>query len=349
MMHPQAFFNDVRYRHAWRQRAVWILEYDLHVVAEGPHLLELESFNGMAHEYNRPRGGDQPKDGKPKRGFARTRFTDDAQRLAFSQLDTDTIDRFDVTDNLAHHAALDRKPHFEVFRFDNDWRIRPWQRRIRLWLGSQQRSRVRMFGRSENALDFALLNDFSALHHANSIGKLAYDAKVMSDEHHRHAELGLDVLQQFQDLRLDGHVERGRGLVGYQKVRLVGEGHGDHHALALATGELVRIAAKAAGRIGDSHLPEQFDNLGARGVSIKPLMQRQNFTNLLFDRVQGIERGHRLLKDDCDVVAAHLPNFLFRHRQQFAALKFDGARRMVRRRIGQQLHNRQRGNRLARA
>src|SRR6478609_759012 len=349
MMHPQAFFNDVRDRHARRQRAVWILEYDLHVVAEGPHLLELEAFNGMAHEYNRPRGGDQPKDGEPKRGFAGTRFTDDAERLAFSQLDTDAIDGFDVTDNLAHHAALDRKPHFQVFRFDDDWRIRPWQRRIRLRLGSQQCSGVRMFGRSEDALDSPLLNDFSTLHHANSIGKFAYDAKVVSDEQHRHAELGLGVLQQFQDLRLDGHIERGRGLVGYQEFRLVGERHGDHHTLALATRELVRIAAEAAGRIGDSHLPEQFDNFGARGTGIKPLMQRQNFANLLFDRVQGIERGHRLLKDDGDVVAAHFPNLLFRHRQQFTALKFDGARRMVRRRIGQQLHNRQRGNRLARA
>src|SRR6476659_1109602 len=349
MVHPQAFFNDVRYRHARRQRTVWILEYDLHVVAEGPHLLELEAFNGMAHEYNRPRGGDQPEDGKPKRGFARTRFTDDAQRLAFSQLDTDTIDRFDVTDNLAHHAALDRKPHFQVFRFDHDWRIRPWQRRIRLWLGSQHCSGVRMLGLCEDALDFALLDDFSALHHANSVGKLAYDAKVMRDEQHRHAELGLDVLQQFQDLPLDGHVKRGRGLVGSDKLRFVGERPGDHHALTLATGELVRITAKPAGRIGDSHLPEQFDNFGACVDRIKSLMQRQNFANLFFYRVQGIERGHRLLKDDRDVIAAHFPNLLFRHRQQFAALKFDGARRMVRCRIGQQLHNRQRGNRLARA
>ena len=67
-----------------------------------------------------PVGGDQPQDGKTERGFAGARFADDAERLALSQLDTDAIDCLDVPDNLAHHAALDRKPHFKVFRLDND-------------------------------------------------------------------------------------------------------------------------------------------------------------------------------------------------------------------------------------
>ena len=53
-------------------------------------------------------------------------------------------------------------------------------------------------------------------------------------------QLALQRLQQLEDLRLDGDVERGGGLVGDQQVGLVGERHGDHDALALAAGELVR-------------------------------------------------------------------------------------------------------------
>jgi hypothetical protein len=41
-------------------------------------------------------------------------------------------------------------------------------------------------------------------------------------------------MKQFENLRLNGHVERRRRLVGDQKLRLVGERHRDHHALALA-------------------------------------------------------------------------------------------------------------------
>ena len=51
-----------------------------------------------------------------------------------------------------------------------------------------------------------------------------------------------DVLEQLEDLRLHRDVERGGRLVGDQQVGLVGERHGDHDALALAAGELVRIA-----------------------------------------------------------------------------------------------------------
>ena len=64
----------------------------------------------------------------------------------------------------------------------------------------------------------------------------------------------LQLAEQLQDLRLHRHVERGRRLVGDEQVGLVGERHGDHHALALAAGELVRIGAEPALRVADADL-----------------------------------------------------------------------------------------------
>jgi hypothetical protein len=52
--------------------------------------------------------------------------------------------------------------------------------------------------------------------------------------------------KQLQNLRLDRHVERRRGLVGDEELRLTGERHGDHDALAHAAGELVRVIVDAA-------------------------------------------------------------------------------------------------------
>ena len=46
------------------------------------------------------------------------------------------------------------------------------------------------------------------------------------------------------------------------------------------------------------------------GAPVMPLMQQQDFADLLLDGVQRIERGHRLLEDDGDVVAAHLADFV---------------------------------------
>ena len=110
----------------------------------------------------------------------------------------------------------------------------------------------------------AVLDDLAVLHHADAVGELAHDAEIVGDEQHRHAEPRLRVLQQLQDLRLHRDVERGGRLVGDQQVRLVRQRHGDHHALALAAGELMRIAASRAGRIGNADLVEQFDDARAR-------------------------------------------------------------------------------------
>ena len=49
-----------------------------------------------------------------------------------------------------------------------------------------------------------------------------------------------------EDLRLRRHVERRRRLVGDQQVGIVDQRHRDHHALAHAAGELVRVVVDPA-------------------------------------------------------------------------------------------------------
>ena len=53
--------------------------------------------------------------------------------------------------------------------------------------------------------------------------------------------LGLDSLDQLEDLGLDRHVEGGRRLVGDEQLGIAGERHRDHHALAHAARQLVRV------------------------------------------------------------------------------------------------------------
>ena len=110
---------------------------------------------------------------------------------------------------------------------------------------------------------------------------------------------------EFEDLRLDGHVQRGGRLVSNQEPRIAGERHRDHHALAHAAGELVRIVARAALRRGDAYLAQHFDRLVApsfgeifrwRAAPRRPGRLRKG----------GIQRGHRLLKDHRELVAAQV-------------------------------------------
>ena len=219
----------------------------------------------------------------------------------------------------------------------NHWRIGLRWGRVRLRLGGKKRARIRVSGRGKDPFDGAVFDDLAFLHHADLLRDLAHDAEVVGDEQKRHTEPFLDVLQKFDDLRLDGNVERGGRLVGDQQVGFVGERHGDHDALALPSGQLMRIAAEPALRVGNADLGEYLDRAGARGSAGKPAVQEQNLANLLIDGVQRIERGHRLLENDGDVVAAHAAHVALGEREQVAAVESDSARWMRCRRVGQKL------------
>ena len=71
--------------------------------------------------------------------------------------------------------------------------------------------------------------------------------------------LALLLLEQVEDLRLHGDVERGGRLVGEQQLRAARERDGDHHALAHAAGQLVRVLVEAPLGLGDADRLQQRD------------------------------------------------------------------------------------------
>ena len=72
--------------------------------------------------------------------------------------------------------------------------------------------------------------------------------------------VALQRAQQRDDLRLDGHIERGRRLVGDQELRPADERHGDHDALAQAARQLVRILLGAPFGVADADLAQHVDD-----------------------------------------------------------------------------------------
>ena len=126
-------------------------------------------------------------------------------------------------------------------------------------------SSARVYGctrRREDLLDRALLDLLAAPHHEHAVGDLGDDAHVVGDEHHRHPHLVLQQSDQRQDLRLDRDVERGGRLVGDQQARAARQRHRDHHPLAHAARELMRIARQHLRRFRDAHQLEHAQRLG---------------------------------------------------------------------------------------
>ena len=66
----------------------------------------------------------------------------------------------------------------------------------------------------------AVLDRAAGVHDQDVVGHLGDDAEVVGDHDDRRVELALEVLEQVEDLRLHGHVESGRRLVGDEQLRV---------------------------------------------------------------------------------------------------------------------------------
>ena len=119
--------------------------------------------------------------------------------------------------------------------------------RVRHRHGGEQRLGIGMLRIAVELARVGQLDDAAEIHHRHAVGNVLHHGEIVGDEQIGQVELGLQILQQVDHLRLDRHVERGNRLVAHDELRLHRERARDHDALALAAGEFVRVAAHVLG------------------------------------------------------------------------------------------------------
>ena len=182
-----------------------------------------------------------------------------------------------------------------------------------------------MPGTHQHVTHRAELDEFAEAQHRDPVGDLADHAEIVGDEQHGHAALALNVLDQFQDLRLGGHVERGGGLVGDQQHGFEHQRHGDHDALALAARKLVRIGGIDAFRIRDADATQHGKRLFPPRRRAERSVRRQHFVDLIPAGHHRIEGGHRLLEDHRHARGTEIPQPRLAREQDLLALEPHGA------------------------
>ena len=185
-----------------------------------------------------------------------------------------------------------------------------------------QADRVRVPRVREDREDVAHLDDAACVHDDHAVAELCDEAEIVRDQDRGGMRLLLRRLEHLDHLSLDRHVERRRRLVGDQELRLVRDRHRDHRALPHAARELVRVLRVAPRRVRDADELEQLDHPLPHLVALqlRPV-GRDRLRELVADSEHRIERGHRILEDHRDVVAANLTQLLRRHLQQVAAVE----------------------------
>ena len=169
----------------------------------------------------------------------------------------------------------------------------------------------------------------------------------MADQQQAHAVFAHQLFDERQHLFLHRHIERGGRLIGNQQVWVASQRDRDHDALALPARQLVRISVKPLTRSGQLHAFEQLQGAGFGIAGTHVLVQAQGLGNLLPNRVQGVERRHRLLEDHGHARTAQLAQLRLGQAHQLLAVQRNrpahaGA-------LGQQTHQGQSGERFTAA
>ena len=114
------------------------------------------------------------------------------------------------------------------------------------------------------------------------------------------------LLDEVEDLGLDGGVEAGGGLVEDEQLRVHGQRHGDDDALLLAAGELERVAAQRRVGVGDGDAAQALARLLERRLLVQPLVVVEDLRELVADAHRRAQRLRRVLVDHGDLAAAPL-------------------------------------------
>ena len=168
--------------------------------------------------------------------------------------------------------------------------------------GRQEPLRVGVPRPPEHLADGALLRHPTGVHDQHLVARLGDDRQVVGDEDQRQPELGAQLLEEAEDLRLDHDVEGGRRLVADDDRRVARERHRDHRPLAHPTGQLVRIGAAALLRDADK-LEELVGPCERRLARLAEALL-DGLGDLLTDPFDGVEGIHRTLEDDADLAPA---------------------------------------------
>src|SRR5437016_4188325 len=98
-----------------------------------------------------------------------------------------------------------------------------------------------MTGIRKQLISRRFLDHLASIHHDDAISHASNYAKVMGDKNKSCAELLAYATDQFQNLGLYRHIQCSGRLVGNEEFGVTGQGNSDHHTLAHATTELMRI------------------------------------------------------------------------------------------------------------
>ena len=143
-----------------------------------------------------------------------------------------------------------------------------------------------------------VLDDTAEVHHGDPVGEVRGGGQVVGDHEDAHLPVPAQSVQQGQHPRADRDVEHGHRLVRQQQVGAEHERRGDRYPLALAAGQLVRVAGQEGLRRGQARaFQRRDDQFPAFGRFASDSVHEQGFTDGRLHPEPRVERFVGVLVD----------------------------------------------------
>jgi hypothetical protein len=155
----------------------------------------------------------------------------------------------------------------------------------------------------EDLVRGAALHDLAGPHDEHLVRDIRDDGEVVADEEEGLAG-GSALGEQLEDLRLDGRVECGRGLVRDEDLRACRDRRGDERPLPQPAGQLGGPFLRADGGRRDAGLSEELVDSGAARATGQVGVEAQCLVDLLPDPPQRVQGHERVLQDEAHSATA---------------------------------------------
>ena len=166
-------------------------------------------------------------------------------------------------------------------------------------------------------------DDPAGEHNGHVVTILSNDSEIMGNDQRCCALGPYELPQQVQHLCLHRHIQPGGRFVGYHQLRLVHQGHGNHHALRHAARQLMRISAVTRLRIWNAHSAQDLNGALAcsrgRQLAVRPYQSHQ----LVAHTGHRLQSGPGILGHKTNLGAAYLVECRTPQAQQINTFKKD--------------------------
>ncbi len=134
-------------------------------------------------------------------------------------------------------------------------------------------------------------------HDDDAVAHTGHNAHIVGNEGDARTGFAFQFVHQLQHLRLHGHIERSRRLVGQQELRIAEHGDRNHDALAHAAREFMRELVHPACGFRDSHILQPIDTDPVGSFPLQPFVKSEHFAHLRADGHVRRQAGQRILED----------------------------------------------------